>query len=177
MKMVKGRRGINLQYVRAVPCMLNETISEAVLKSKENLPHTMSLQRAQEIPRFNLKCLTLSDRVVVSAKVKQDWPCGLALQTLIGITLTESKHRKSIKEANSEVTSVILWGKNNSQPCLYNQTVLKASIFIIHFPCWHFLLCGLHFLLLQRFIWLRLYFEFLCYFSVLLLLPWRRAAS
>lgn len=72
MKMVKGRRGINLQYVRAVPCMLNETISEAVLKSKENLPHTMSLQRAQEIPRFNLKCLTLSDRIVVSAKVKQD---------------------------------------------------------------------------------------------------------
>lgn len=110
----------------------------------------MSLQRAQEIPRFNLKCLTLSDRVVVSAKVKQDWPCGLALQTLIGITLTESKHRKSIKEANSEVTSVILWGKNNSQPCLYNQTVLKASIFIIHFPCWHFLLCGLHFLLLHK---------------------------
>lgn len=99
----------------------------------------MSLQRAQEIPRFNLKCSTLSDRVVVSAKVKQDWPCGLALQTLIGITLTESKHRKSIKEANSEVTSVMLWGKNNSQPCLYNQTVLKASIFIIHFPCWYFI--------------------------------------
>lgn len=99
----------------------------------------MSLQRAQEIPCFNLKCSTLSDRVVVSAKVKQDWPCGLALQTLIGITLTESKHRKSIKEANSEVTSVTLRGKNNSQPCLYNQTVLKASIFIIHFPCWYFI--------------------------------------